>query len=57
MRSRTIRFAAAESGALRTVIPFASRAATVRSTLASSATVPNRRLIDGSKLGSSLLIR
>src|SRR6266851_4479357 len=44
------------SGALRTVIPFASRAATVRFTRGSSATVPNRRLIDGSRLGSSSLI-
>src|SRR5437867_3985289 len=56
MRSRTIRFAAAASGARRTMIPFASRAATVRFTLGSSATIPNRRLSDGSRLGSSSLI-
>src|ERR1700674_1247429 len=56
MRSRTIRFASAESAARRTLIPFASRAAAVRFTRASLLKVPNRRLIDGSSVGSSSLI-
>src|SRR2546430_8288576 len=49
MRPSTIRLASAASAARRTLIPFASRAATVRLTRASSPGVPNRRLIDRSK--------
>jgi hypothetical protein len=51
-----IRFASAASAALSTLIPFASRAAAVRATRAWVARVPNRRLIDGSRVGSSSLI-
>src|ERR1700694_4277771 len=56
MRSSTMRRASSWSGARSTVIPFASRAAVARFTLASSATVPNRRVIDGSSSGLSSLI-
>src|SRR5256886_17496114 len=49
MRPSTIRLASAASAARRTLIPFASRAAAVRLTRASSPRVPNRRLIDRSK--------
>src|SRR3989442_6482863 len=48
MRPSTIRLASAASAARSTLIPFASRAAAVRLTRASSATVPNRWLIDRS---------
>src|SRR5439155_21798918 len=49
MRPSTIRFASAASAARRTLIPFASRAAAVRLTRASSLSVPNQRLIDPSR--------
>src|ERR1700736_1257607 len=55
MRSNTIRRASAAFAARSTVIPFASRAAVDRFTVASSATVPNRRVIDGSSSGLSSL--
>src|SRR5260370_16855466 len=55
-RSSTIRRASAAFAARSTVIPFASRAAVARLTLASSATVPNRRVIEGSSSGLSSLI-
>src|SRR5712691_7446048 len=55
-RSITIRRASAGFAARSTVIPFASRAAVARFTLASSATVPNRRVMDGSSSGLSSLI-
>src|SRR5881397_3225659 len=57
MRPSTIRLASAASAARRTLIPFASRAAAVRLTRASSRRVPNRRLIDLSKsVWSSVVI-
>src|SRR2546425_1510532 len=49
MRPSTIRLASAASAVRRTLIPFASRAAAVRLTRASSPRVPNRRLIDRSR--------
>src|SRR5437868_8152776 len=58
MRSRTIRFAAAATGARKTVIPFASRAAIVLFTRRSSALVPHRRVSDPSgPTSTSLIIR
>src|SRR5213596_2326810 len=57
MRPRTIRFASPAFAARSTLIPFASRAATVRVMRSSSATAANRRLSDRSRSGwSSLLI-
>src|SRR4051812_48931890 len=57
MRSRTIRLASPAFAARSTRIPFAWRAATVRVTQSSSATVENRRLSDRWRPGcSSLLI-
>src|SRR3954452_18400090 len=53
MRSRTIRLASPAFLARSTLIPFASRAATVRVTRSSSATTENRRLIDRSRPGCS----
>src|SRR5213592_3531252 len=58
MRPRTIRFASPAFAARSTLIPFASRAATVRVTRSSSATAANRRLTDRSRSGwSSVLIK
>src|SRR6266568_5571340 len=57
MSPKTIRFASAASAVRSTRIPFASRAVAVRLTRASSATVPNRRRIDRSRSGTSLIIR
>src|SRR5436189_6109759 len=58
MSSSTIRFAAAASGARKTVIPFASRAAMVLFTRTSSALVPHLRVSDPSgSTSTSLIIR
>src|SRR5438445_12916323 len=58
MRSITIRLAAAASGALRAVIPFASRATMALFTRTSSALVPHRRVSDPSgSTWTSLIIR
>src|SRR5439155_24666054 len=57
MSPSTIRLASTASAARRTPIPFASRAAAVRLTRASSPGVPNRRLIDrSSSVWSSMVI-
>src|SRR4051794_1317815 len=56
MRPRTIRFASPAFAARSTLIPFASRAATVRVTRSSSATAANRRLSDRSRSGWSSLV-